>query len=240
MVALCVCVWGRLSGVILIQTRYLAQAGLELRILLPECLLYICHLTNHRHLQVGGIKESASTDGKGPFSLGTGLNPHHRLSFPNYERQQPPGKTVRGRASWAHTWEASTWQCRSRRTTLSSRQPRLQNEPRSLNNTLRKVPTWFPMIARPRGGRKEAEKSSSSSRKPSRLDLGRKQAEHPASFCACVLGAPTTRHPISGSAFPPAGPPRPEPPAQRAPQPGSARATAVPTSSPGTGSVACR
>lgn len=81
---------------------------------------------------------------------------------------------------------------------------------------------------------------SSSSRKPSRLDLGRKLAELPASFCACALGAPTTGHPISSSAFPPAGPPGRAAPAQRAPQPGSARATAVPTSSPGTGSVACQ
>lgn len=45
-VRVCVCVGG-VSGVISIQTepRYLAQAGLELRILLPECLLSICHLT---------------------------------------------------------------------------------------------------------------------------------------------------------------------------------------------------
>lgn len=67
---------------------------------------------------------------------------------------------------------------------------------------------------------------SSSSRKPSRLDLDRKLAELPASFCACALGAPTTGHPISSSAFPPAGPPGraappsvPRNPAPPAPQP---------------------
>lgn len=60
------------SGVIFIQTflsRYLAQAALELTILLPECL--ICHLINQ---QVGGIKESASTDYKDPPRQGPGPN----------------------------------------------------------------------------------------------------------------------------------------------------------------------
>lgn len=93
---MCVLGVGGRSGVILIQAepRYLAQADLGLTILLPECRLYICHLTNHRHHQVRIIKESASTDGKkdppyqGPDQIRTTTSVSRPTNGDNYQERR--------------------------------------------------------------------------------------------------------------------------------------------------------